>query len=331
VEIRYYHNVLEGIKKIYMIDEIIESKRKELLDELKRYEELQEELEVLKKEKQKLDVQWKKLDEQHSALGGKSLILMQSRANSFNIFQRLFSKKYKEHIRNMEKVKRIEEEKNIINTECCKIDEMISEKEKLIKEIEDKALGKKYLILQDRKKTIKMIISENPQITENVEFMLEAVKTDLHFIEYDTSNNTELYLYVLETMKKVVRSPEMELSEENRELNNRRIKRLSEIQQEILTPRIVEAGKYKLPTKYIFEEIRKTFQKFPQDIPTHLEHDPLEIDGVLPKEYGEELQKMWEDEENYFAVHGVGRNYISFGISAINESDEERVNSIFRN
>jgi len=311
-----------------MIDELILREKERSISKLNEYESKVQEVEKLKEMKNALESKLKERRFGNSYIGGPF------REEKFNAFQKRFSKKYKDYLKRKEqydkkqkdieqKNKETENLKNELKDIEQKIDNLSSE----IAKINVQEIKQKISSLQDKNFAIEVLVKEDESLSQNIEFMQEAVNLDSKFIRYDRTDNPELYIKVLEIAKEKYsaytadQNSKIKMEQEHDENIDRVI-------AEIKNPKIEDSSKYKIPIKYIFEGIREdlevTIASFSR------------CDGVFPKEFGEELQKMYEDEENIFAVHGINRGFDAEAASSDTQYfegkkvAEEKVESIFQ-
>lgn len=309
-----------------MVRELIAKEEEKILHKLSEYEKAKSEHGKLKGRELYLEEQIK-----HLQMNIQKPIPVQPQ--KFNLFQRMFSKKYKEHLRMQEEYKVKSEE---AKREKDKIREMEKELEKVkidiakleyfLKGIDIEELRQKLLDLKDEKRTVKLLLESDSELAENVEFMKEAIEIDETCIIFDKTNNPEIYIEVLEKNKNR-NSMNPELNEMGKKVH---IDEITRIQEEIAKPTEVQEGRYKIPVEYIFEAIREDIKSGEMLLLGTKKF--LEYDGAFPKEFGEKMQEMWEDSENIFAVHGVSRNYnASDSTPNLDESIERSISSIFEN
>lgn len=159
-----------------------------------------------------------------------------------------------------------------------------------------------------------------PEIVgSDLEFMKAAVKEDLKYIKYDKTENPELYIQTLDLAVKKI--DDMELPEY--EFNYRST--FESYKEELISPKDVEQGRYKVPHKYMFEEIRQEFAKDEFYTPWSASFDYLSVDGKFLEEFGKEMQGLYEDKSNLLAVHGFAHGKYN------SDHDKEKRESIFRN
>ena len=129
----------------------------------------------------------------------------------------------------------------------------------------------------------------------NKEYMLKAVEEDFKYIIYDKTNDDELYLKILPDFIKYV-----ETNEKNNISNNSKV--LLEYIHELKEPKVVEEGKYKIPHKYMFEEIKRYL------VNSETPFKYTELDGKLNFDFGNEMESIYEDEEYFLGLHSSKSN-----------------------
>ena len=107
---------------------------------------------------------------------------------------------------------------------------------------------------------IHMLVNAKPELTKNPEFMKDLINRNMQYIEYDNSNEPELYMQYIEKM--------IQKLEEAKERNNANeftinitINTAKKILEELNSPKEVEEGKYKIPRRFLFEGLRKSSKK----------------------------------------------------------------------
>lgn len=144
----------------------------------------------------------------------------------------------------------------------------------------------------------------------NKDIMLEALERDVEYIKYDRTNDEEVY-------KKAIMLELQNLEKEDVESSDydarEKIKALKYYIEELENPKQVDEGKYKVPHKYMFEEIRKRVSIYKY----HL------VDGRLDKQFAEEAKSLYEDSEYFVGIHGT---QVKTG-----ETYDDKIKSIFKN
>ena len=150
--------------------------------------------------------------------------------------------------------------------------------------------------MSEMEKRIQSQIENNQQLCSDVEFMKKAVAINERFIAYDKTENEEVYLIYIEHKK-------MKLKE-NRDRNQRLIDCLTNVENEIFNPKAVEEDKYKIPHKYIFERIKRAEEEGENLAPFDL-NQYFMLDGKYSKEFGREMEELYDDPNYYLGIHGT--------------------------
>lgn len=312
-----------------MIDELIEKEKNTLIQKMQQYRELNSNL-VLLKEK------LKQLEEERTEIENE--IIMNSEPyepvhKEYNLFQRLFSREYKVYVRKHEEYKEqseifqrkketMQNQLKSLKNEISQIQDEISTDSHTLSNLNIEEIEEHLTLLGDKETAIELLLKKHPEHSKNLEFMREAINVKVDFIQYDNTNNPELYIEVIEKTKQKYIDKKGTI-DGNAEYYER-------FKNEIIVPENVEEGTYKVPTQYIYEAVRSSFIS---GNCTLLEYicKYFEVNGKVSKEFGEQMQAMWEDEDTYFAVHGIIRNFeASDGRTKDIDDAEKTVNSIFR-
>lgn len=183
------------------------------------------------------------------------------------------------------------------------------------KDIESEIYNLKEYIskLDDKDYIIKEIIKNNPELLKNSKFIEELLKINPFYIIYDKSNDPNLYLNLFNKLFEI-----NEKSNYIAEIKENRKKILISLIEELQTPKEVQDEKYKIPHKFIFDGIRKRlFRDYINSRDTeNIENDTkyedildvaisvmisyINKDGIYMKEFGETIEKMFEDEKYYY-------------------------------
>lgn len=126
----------------------------------------------------------------------------------------------------------------------------------------------------------------------NKDFMLKAVEESFKYIIYDKTNSDELYLKILPDFIRYVDENEKGSYSNNCEV-------LLDYIHELQEPKVVEEGKYKIPHKFMFEEIKK----YLTNLNTNFKY--TELDGKLSTSFGQEMQSLYEDNEYFLGLHST--------------------------
>lgn len=251
-----------------MIDKYIEEEKNKIKELVSMIKVLKSQLDNLISQRdivaQEIEANKEKIDELVNEF--KSLSVSH-RAKSFNFFERhIFKRKeYKQYEQDEKKYKK-NREQNIAEQE--------TRKEKEVKLMETKSsLEAKISILQskinsynveqilneanliksgDKQKNIELLLSKHPELATNIDFMTELVAFNPNNIQYDKTNNEELYkLYLTKKVEQI--SMDSKFSNEEKQVLSSSYKRCLE---ELVNPKIVEEEKYKIPHSYLLEELR---------------------------------------------------------------------------
>lgn len=164
----------------------------------------------------------------------------------------------------------------------------------------------------EKEEEILEMIRSNPNLVENVEFMQKAITVNTKFISLDKTNDESLYKLYANLKEKELRSnPTIYNTHSTKKI----LAELSRVLQEIDSPKKVEAGKYKIPNKYLFELIRDC-EHSPEDVPYDFSMY-FDADGMYDKEFGEGLQELYDDPDYILGMHGTSR--------VISEQDIQKV------
>ena len=249
------------------------------------------------------------------------------KAKEFNFFEKyLFKRKeYKQFKQDEKRINETKEKNRIEKQECeDKNQKLLEEKRNLeaqiaiiqsrIKSYDVTQLLKETELLksEDNRKIIEYLINKNPNLANNVEFMQEAILLDPNCIQFDKTNNEELYkLYISKKIEQI--QGDHTLTDEEKSILIKPYKLCSD---ELESPKIVEKGKYKIPHLYLLEELRKNEKSITngsrRDFLAILSGKPIygfnpnyfRLDGFFDHDYGTQMQKWYEDENNLLAIHG---------------------------
>ena len=296
-----------------MIDELIEKERKEVLLRIQQKKQLEDKIDSLEKEIQELE---------RKIITYPAPIPMQT----FNFFQRyIWKRKYNEYLAKIKK----QQEDNTAAVEETKLrDKEISEKKEELRQAKSEALTLsnqnddeiELKVLDDREQAIRLIISRHPELRNNISFMKEIVSENLVFLQYDKTENAELYWMAINQAIDNYKANHGPMPEE---YYRRRMKEIEKNLELIKKDEKVE-GKYHIPVKYLFEAIRKNLTEYKEGNEVFLYFtNPIsfycERNNRFPKEYGEKLQKLWEDKTVRIGVHGLKKDC----------DDKENIKSFF--
>ena len=314
-----------------MIDEFFQKEKEDIELKLKEYEQFEkgkkEDIEKIHEEvnriENEIDELEKEIQKQRSYL---------TPVKKFNLFERIFSREYRTYKKGRDNNPKIRDEKRKLEE---KVEELKKQKNELereeesvtkkISEIDYKDLTEKLQKLNDRKKAIHYLFSKYPELGKDIEFLKEAIEEDLVCIIYDQTNDVELYkIFLNKIIKDFPNLPEAHKSS------------IEKVLEEFDNPKEVEPGRYKIPHKYICEDIRKQIRdnfaeacKYENDkafieengrVRNPDEYSQIEniqfhigdcvrdhifsCDGKYSKEFGEQLEELYSREDTYLCIHG---------------------------
>ncbi len=98
----------------------------------------------------------------------------------------------------------------------------------------------------------------------------------------------------------------LKYSEENKEsLTNYDNSQVAYVAEEIDNPHEVEEGKYKIPHKFLYDEISKRGENKDIDQILSAIADYKEYDGEISQDNGKKLEELYVDDKNYTFFHNV--------------------------
>lgn len=158
---------------------------------------------------------------------------------------------------------------------------------------------------------------------KNLGFMIGAVQTDCQNIIYDKTNNKRVYELYCQHKKWKLEYEKARATEYSFIANcDFEIKRLENWLDELKNPKKVAEGKYKIPIKYLFEDIRKNDGDVPRKINTR---GYLEADGKISETIGKELEQLYENPDYMIGVHGTDSDVVEeifeYGLKESNQRD----------
>lgn len=275
-----------------MLEKVISKLKEKISQQLQIQEEKEKEVELLKNELEMLKKEEKTCD------ASLALIPVEGK-RKFNIFQKIFSRKYKEYVKqkDQEEAKHQEliEKANAIDEKISAIRSKLFYKEQEIKSFDKESLIKKIEALGDETKAIEIIIADYPELTERIDFMKELVEKSPEYIKYDKTDDKNIYILYLNATKDSFRNSIGEIDPE-------RTMQFEECIKQLENPKPVPDDKYEIQMKYLFEEIRKV-TNVPGVVKFYNENN-----GKFPAEYGKFLEKLYDNPETVLAIHGLGRN-----------------------
>lgn len=159
----------------------------------------------------------------------------------------------------------------------------------------------------------------------DVEFMKKAITDDMALIGYDKTQDPELYCYLIDLILDSKRFDGIfthkVLSFETRET-------LKKYKEELRNPKKVSSGKYKIPHKYMYEELNKFIMA---DEPWKFIFKYLANDGLVDEEFGKEMEQLYEETDVTFGLHAGSNNpetYMTTGIKTSTQSSTDAFLSV---
>lgn len=217
-----------------------------------------------------------------------------------------FSSEYKE---NQEKIKELEEKIEKLTKEKTELseksDKLQSEIEKVdVKkgEIRLEELKEEQEDIKNKKQAIKQLILTNPELLKEKTFILDLLNENINYISLDKTNDDEVYTKALELLK-----------EDKRITSDKDKKIIKDCIKEIVHPKKEKKGKYKIPHKYLYEQIRMSFSSNEEENNIYnifAYKNYLDADCKLSKEFGEQIEKLYESDENYLLIHSIDNSFI---------------------
>ena len=221
-----------------------------------------------------------------------------------------------------------EEYADILHQRSVKLDELESKETKLDQEITE--AEKDLENLQKRKKELEVLLQDNdvilkrfeekditlndlvilnPNLCNDAKFMKELIKDNFLSIKYDKSNDKSLYVNFLNI---IISSMDSINDGTNYEYDKGLI---NSIIKELTNPTTPSEDKYTIPVKYLFEEIRRvmsSYEKLDEDSIRDIVFSLTSVldryetlNNKLPKEYGEEMERLWEDDSIRIGIHAT--------------------------
>ena len=167
------------------------------------------------------------------------------------------------------------------------------------------------------------MINENPNLMKDIEFMKEAIKVSSRLISLDKTNNESLYRqYVVLKNQELQNNTNIYTTQSAEQI----LEELARVEQELASPKEVQKGKYKIPHKYLFELIRDC-EKTPTEDRYYSFSTYFNADGMYDKEFGEGLEKIYDDPDYILGMHGTSsiiskediNKVLSEGLKATNQ------------
>lgn len=290
-----------------MLNEVLENSKKELIQIIQKSEALQKRKAELEAEMQQTKADIISLNQEN-----RSLSVYRKRNPIIEFFMKTFSKKYKQELKasasNSKELTKLNEKMTNLRSEKRKLD---LDEQTLNPERAKGQLEK----MENTDVAIHMLVNEKTELTKNPEFMKDLINRNMQYIEYDNSNEPELYMQYIEKM--------IQKLEEAKERNNTNeftinitINTAKKILEELNSPKEVEEGKYKIPRRFLFEGLRKSSKKDLEllekgemiDI-LSVGRDYLREDGCYKQEYGKKLEELYEDKDRFLVLHYINASY----------------------
>jgi len=298
-----------------MLEKIIKSivfeKYQQKIEKENQLKIIEEEIKELNEEIEKLSQKKENLESDYSQL---RLPVMESK-NNYHILNRIFRNSYKkalkEHYHDLEEYEKekidLEEELISLQNEIGQVAKKKDEHNKSLEAInaELEQLTEQLEKFNNKSNVIKYILENKPALCQNKKIMSEAIEENVLFIAYDKSDDINLYIKLFQLIL------------EKFEMSDYAKKSINSIIAELVNPSPSIEGMYNIPLKYLFEGIRnniigaKYFYVDP-DINSIINSIIFASDGALkfielnnhlPIKYGEELQKLWDDDSIRIGVH----------------------------
>ena len=290
-----------------MLNEVLENTKNELMQIIQKSEALQKRKAELEEEMQQTKADIISLNQEN-----RSLSVYRKRNPIIEFFMKTFSKKYKQELKasasNSKELTKLNEKMTNLRSEKRKLD---LDEQTLNPERAKGQLEK----MENTDVAIHMLVNAKPELTKNPEFMKDLINRNMQYIEYDNSNEPELYMQYIEKM--------IQKLEEAKERNNANeftinitINTAKKILEELNSPKEVEEGKYKIPRRFLFEGLRKSSKKDLEllekgemiDI-LSVGRDYLREDGCYKQEYGKKLEELYEDKDRFLVLHYINASY----------------------
>ena len=290
-----------------MLNEVLENSKNELMQIIQKSEALQKRKAELEEEMQQTKADIISLNQEN-----RSLSVYRKRNPIIEFFMKTFSKKYKQELKasasNSKELTKLNEKMTNLRSEKRKLD---LDEQTLNPERAKGQLEK----MENTDVAIHMLVNAKPELTKNPEFMKDLINRNMQYIEYDNSNEPELYMQYIEKM--------IQKLEEAKERNNANeftinitINTAKKILEELNSPKEVEEGKYKIPRRFLFEGLRKSSKKDLEllekgemiDI-LSVGRDYLREDGCYKQEYGKKLEELYKDRDRFLVIHYINASY----------------------
>lgn len=226
-----------------------------------------------------------------------------------NFIYKHFSKDYKvASIKDKEILEEIQNMRQEVNEIKTKILDLETSSHTINIEEDQKVID----TLNNRDSAISYLIRTYPELCEKEEFMEEIVKHNFENIIYDRTNSDAIYLELIEQVKgnflENINNSQYSMESVNIVFQNFQRKMQEEMN--------ISSAKYQIPKKYYFETIRKGIEEYKENENIHISTSiedyivgdllGLEMkDGKFPKEFGEKIECLYEDKNNYLLEHTI--------------------------
>ena len=175
-----------------MLNEVLENSKKELIQIIQKSEALQKRKAELEAEMQQTKADIISLNQEN-----RSLSVYRKRNPIIEFFMKTFSKKYKQELKasasNSKELTKLNEKMTNLRSEKRKLD---LDEQTLNPERAKGQLEK----MENTDVAIHMLVNEKTELTKNPEFMKDLINRNMQYIEYDNSNEPELYMQYIEKM-----------------------------------------------------------------------------------------------------------------------------------
>lgn len=305
-----------------MLNKKLEEQKLKIEKEKNQIEKILKEIDkkikdIKKTNKQKIDVEIKKSNYKFE----KKKLNQLPKNKVAKFIRKNFSSEYKENqvkIKEIEeKIEKLTQEKKQLNE---KSDKLQSEIEKIdIKKGKSKLKEINHEIekIKNKNQAIETLILSNPEILKEKKIMLDLLDENTNYIKFDKTNDSEVYIKCLENILK------------NERIINEKDKRIiKECIKEIKNPKKAEPGKYKIPHKYLYEQIRMSFSLFEKEKIYNIfaYKNYLETDCKIDKKLGKQIEELYENKKNYLFIHSLDNIFIKMKEEECNKIKE----SIFK-
>ena len=264
-----------------MLNKKLEEQKSKIEKEIKQIEIVLKEIEkkikqIKKTNKEKIDVEIEnsnyKFEKARLSKMPKNIVAQFIKKN--------FSSEYKENqeriIELEEKIAKLTKQKQELSEQSDKLETEIEKidikkgKEKL------KELKLELEQIENKKQAIEKLIIANPEMLKDKKIMLDLLNENINYISLDKTNDDKVYIKCLEN-----------LLQDERITSERDKKIIEDCIKEIKNPKKPEEGKYKIPHKYLYEQIKISFSLIEEENIYNIfaYKNYLETDCQINKEY----------------------------------------------